>query len=128
MFWRRKKTSDYIDDSRFAPASEAAPTTVPRNSTPPAALGTPTLTVEDVFTITGRGLVATGVVAGGALRVGQPVTVHRDGLPVAGSTITGVEAFRKLLDSAEPGQNVGLLLRDLRKDQVQRGDQIVATA
>ena len=46
---------------------------------------------------------------------------------MASSEITGVEAFRKLLDSAEPGQNVGLLLRDLHKDQVQRGDQIVAT-
>ncbi len=126
MFWRRKKTSEYIEDSRFAPATES-PSAAPPVPAAAAAPGTPTLTVEDVFTITGRGTVVTGVVAGGTLRVGQSVAVQRAGQWVASSTITGVEAFRKLLDSAEPGENVGLLLRSLRKEQVQRGDQIVVT-
>ena len=89
--------------------------------------GTPMLTVEDVFTITGRGLVVTGMVAGGSLQVGQPVAVHRAGQVVAAATISGVEVFRKLRDSAEPAENVGLLLRDVRNGQVQPGDQVVVT-
>lgn len=85
------------------------------------------LTVEDVFAITGRGVVATGAVAGGTLRVGQPVAVHRAGQLVASATITGVERSRKLRDSAEPGENVGLLLQGVGKEQVQPGDQIFVT-
>lgn len=85
------------------------------------------LTVEAVFAITGRGVVATGSVTGGTLRVGQPVAVHRAGQLVANATITGVETFRKLRDSAVAGQNAGLLLQGVGKEQVQPGDQIFVT-
>ncbi|HIZ38074.1 MAG TPA: hypothetical protein H9815_20045 [Candidatus Ruania gallistercoris] len=124
MFWRRKKNSDPLDDPRFAPAGAATPT--PNPVVPPPAAGDSLLTVEDVFTITGRGTVVTGAVDRGTLRVGQQVAVYRGGQAVATSEIIGIEAFRKMLDEAPAGENVGVLLRDLTRKQIQQGDQIVA--
>ena len=76
--------------------------------------------VEDVFSITGRGTVATGRVERGTVKVGE--TVERVGInetkPVV---VTGVEMFRKLLDRAEAGDNIGLLLRGMDKDEIERG-------
>jgi elongation factor Tu len=80
--------------------------------------------VEDVFTITGRGTVATGRVDRGQVRVGD--TVEIIGITDTKSTVvTGVEMFRKLLDYAEAGDNIGALLRGVTRDQVQRG-QVLA--
>jgi len=80
--------------------------------------------VEDVFTITGRGTVATGRVDRGQVRVGD--TVEIIGITDTKSTVvTGVEMFRKLLDYAEAGDNIGALLRGITRDQVQRG-QVLA--
>jgi elongation factor Tu len=80
--------------------------------------------VEDVFSITGRGTVVTGRVEQGTLSVGDPVEIVgiRD---LQKSTVTGVEMFRKLLDEARAGDNVGLLLRGVGKEDVERG-QVVA--
>jgi len=80
--------------------------------------------VEDVFTITGRGTVATGRVDRGTIKVGDNVEIVgiKDTL---NSVVTGVEMFRKLLDYAQAGDNVGLLLRGINRDQVQRG-QVIA--
>ena len=80
--------------------------------------------VEDVFTITGRGTVATGRVERGQVRVGDNVEIVgiRDTLA---SVVTGVEMFRKLLDYAEAGDNIGVLLRGVSRDQVERG-QVLA--
>ena len=77
--------------------------------------------VEDVFSITGRGTVATGRVERGTVKMGD--TVEIDGLTDEKKTtvITGVEMFRKLLDSAEAGDNVGLLLRGIDKKAIERG-------
>ena len=80
--------------------------------------------VEDVFTITGRGTVATGRVDRGTIKVGEPVEIIgiKD---TKQSVVTGVEMFRKLLDYAQAGDNVGLLLRGVTREEVQRG-QVIA--
>jgi elongation factor Tu len=79
--------------------------------------------IEDVFSITGRGTVVTGRVEQGALGVGSEVEIV--GIrPTQKSTVTGVEMFRKLLDEARAGDNVGLLLRGTGKDDVERGQVV----
>jgi len=80
--------------------------------------------VEDVFTITGRGTVATGRIERGVINVGDPVEIvgmMKDGEKPLTSTITGVEMFRKILDRGEAGDNAGLLLRGIDKEQIRRG-------
>ena len=80
--------------------------------------------VEDVFSITGRGTVATGRVERGTVVVGDPVEIV--GIkPTQTTVVTGVEMFRKLLDKAEAGDNIGTLLRGITRDQVERG-QVLA--
>jgi elongation factor Tu len=80
--------------------------------------------VEDVFTITGRGTVATGRIERGVINVSEPVEIigmmKADEKPMT-STVTGVEMFRKLLDRGEAGDNAGLLLRGIDKEQIRRG-------
>jgi len=80
--------------------------------------------VEDVFTITGRGTVATGRIERGVINVNDPVEIigmMADGAKPLTSTVTGVEMFRKLLDRGEAGDNAGLLLRGIDKEQIRRG-------
>ena len=80
--------------------------------------------IEDVFTITGRGTVVTGRVERGQVKVGDQVEII--GIKeTQTSVVTGVEMFRKLLDYAEAGDNIGVLLRGINRDQVQRG-QVLA--
>ncbi|WP_425390411.1 elongation factor Tu [Ekhidna sp.] len=77
--------------------------------------------VEDVFSITGRGTVATGRIERGVINSGDGVDIIGMGAEGLKSTITGVEMFRKILDRGEAGDNVGLLLRGIEKDQIKRG-------
>lgn len=77
--------------------------------------------VEDVFTITGRGTVATGRIETGIAKTGDPVDIIGMGAEKLTSTITGVEMFRKILDRGEAGDNVGILLRGIEKTDVKRG-------
>ncbi|QTY27176.1 elongation factor Tu [Flavobacterium sp. CS20] len=77
--------------------------------------------VEDVFSITGRGSVATGRIETGVANTGDPVELIGMGAEKLKSTITGVEMFRKILDRGEAGDNVGILLRGIEKDQITRG-------
>jgi elongation factor Tu len=77
--------------------------------------------VEDVFSITGRGTVATGRIERGVIKTGDPVQILGMGAENLTSTITGVEMFRKILDRGEAGDNVGLLLRGIEKEQIKRG-------
>ncbi len=77
--------------------------------------------VEDVFTITGRGTVATGRIETGVINSGDPVEILGMGDLKLTSTVTGVEMFRKILDRGEAGDNVGLLLRGIEKSQIKRG-------
>lgn len=81
--------------------------------------------VEDVFSITGRGTVATGRVERGQVRVGDEVEIVGIAEETKKTVVTGVEMFRKLLDYAEAGDNVGALLRGVTRDQIQRG-QVLA--
>ena len=77
--------------------------------------------VEDVFSITGRGTVATGRIERGVIKTGDPVQILGMGAENLTSTITGVEMFRKILDRGEAGDNTGLLLRGVEKEQIKRG-------
>ncbi|MGJ8660849.1 MAG: elongation factor Tu [Bacteroidota bacterium] len=77
--------------------------------------------VEDVFTITGRGTVATGRIETGVINSGESVDILGMGTEKLSSTVTGVEMFRKILDRGEAGDNVGLLLRGIEKSQIKRG-------
>jgi elongation factor Tu len=83
------------------------------------------MAVEDVFSITGRGTVATGRIERGRVKVGDNVEIV--GVTATKpSVVTGVEMFRKLLDDAQAGDNVGILLRGVEKDQIERGQVICA--
>ncbi|MDX9705007.1 MAG: elongation factor Tu [Weeksellaceae bacterium] len=77
--------------------------------------------VEDVFSITGRGTVATGRIEAGVINSGEPVDIVGMGEEKLTSTVTGVEMFRKILDRGEAGDNVGLLLRGIEKTDIRRG-------
>jgi elongation factor Tu len=81
--------------------------------------------VEDVFTITGRGTVATGRVEQGTIKVGEQVEIVGIRPETATTVVTGVEMFRKLLDQGQAGDNIGVLLRGTRRDEIERG-QVLA--
>jgi elongation factor Tu len=81
--------------------------------------------IEDVFSITGRGTVATGRIESGVIHVGDPVEIVGMGAEKLKSVCTGVEMFRKLLDQGEAGDNAGLLLRGIDKDEIRRGMVII---
>jgi hypothetical protein len=76
------------------------------------------MTVEDIFVIRGRGLVATGRVEDGTLRVGDEVQINAD----RRVRVDGIEAFRKMLEQASAGDNIGVLFKDLDRDDVKSGD------
>lgn len=93
---------------------------------PPRPVDQPFLmSVEDVFSITGRGTVATGRIERGRIKVGEPVEIVGLIEKPLSSVCTGVEMFRKLLDEGEAGDNAGLLLRGIEKTQIRRGMVIV---
>jgi elongation factor Tu len=77
--------------------------------------------IEDVFSITGRGTVATGRIERGVIKTGDSVEILGMGAENLTSVVTGVEMFRKILDRGEAGDNVGLLLRGIEKNQIRRG-------
>ena len=83
--------------------------------------------IEDVFSITGRGTVATGRIEAGVINSGDPVDIVGMGDEKLTSTVTGVEMFRKILDRGEAGDNVGLLLRGIEKTDIKRG-MVIAKA
>ena len=98
---------------------EAVDTYIPL---PPRPVDQPFLmSVEDVFSITGRGTVATGRIERGRVKVGEGVEIVGLMEKPLNSTVTGVEMFRKLLDEGEAGDNAGLLLRGIEKNQIRRG-------
>ncbi|OLR90645.1 elongation factor Tu [Actinokineospora bangkokensis] len=81
--------------------------------------------VEDVFTITGRGTVATGRIERGVINVNEEVEIVGIREKAQKTTVTGVEMFRKLLDQGQAGDNVGLLLRGIKREDIERGQVIV---
>ena len=81
--------------------------------------------IEDVFSIKGRGTVATGRIEQGVIKLNDPVEIV--GLkPTQSSVVTGIEAFKKTLDQGQAGDNAGLLLRGIEREQIERGQVIVA--
>jgi elongation factor Tu len=93
---------------------------------PPRPIDQPFLmSVEDVFSITGRGTVATGRIERGIIKVGEPVEIVGLIPEPLTSTVTGVEMFKKLLDEGQAGDNAGLLLRGIEKKDIRRGMVIV---
>lgn len=115
MGWLRRKAEDSMDAQMLLAQAHAA-------DPGPAVTGGFRLTVEDVFSITGRGTVVTGRVVAGEVRVGSAVRLTRPDGTVRSATVDGVEMFRKTVDTARAGDNVGLLLRDLARDDIGRGD------
>ncbi|HNN32045.1 MAG TPA: EF-Tu/IF-2/RF-3 family GTPase, partial [Chitinophagaceae bacterium] len=94
---------------------------------PPRPVDLPFLmSVEDVFSITGRGTVATGRIERGVIKVGDAVEIVGLQEAPSTSTVTGVEMFKKLLDRGEAGDNAGLLLRGIEKKDIRRGMVICA--
>jgi elongation factor Tu len=81
--------------------------------------------IEDVFTITGRGTVVTGRVEQGVLKLGEEIEIVGIEKAIKKTVVTGIEMFRKMLDEAQAGDNAGILLRGIKKDDVQRG-QVLA--
>jgi translation elongation factor EF-Tu-like GTPase len=86
------------------------------------------LTVEDVFSITGRGTVVTGVVTAGEVAVGQEITQLRGGTALRTGRVTAIEMFRKTVDVARTGDNVGILVSGVNRGEVVRGDQLIRRA
>ena len=82
--------------------------------------------VEDVFSITGRGTVATGRVERGQIRVGDTIEIVGIAEDTKSTTVTGVEMFRKMLDFAEAGDNIGALLRGVQREDIERGQVLAA--
>ena len=80
--------------------------------------------IEDVFTITGRGTVVTGRIERGILKVNEEVEIVGIHEKTAKTTVTGIEMFRKLLDEGRAGENVGLLLRGIKREEVERGQVV----
>jgi elongation factor Tu len=81
--------------------------------------------IEDVFTITGRGTVVTGRIERGVLKVNETVDIIGIREQKQTTTVTGIEMFRKLLDEGQAGENVGLLLRGIKREDVERGQVII---
>lgn len=115
MSWLRRKPDESMDaQTLLAQAHAADPAPMPS--------GGFRLTVQDVFSIRGRGTVVTGRVESGAVRVGDTVQLSRVSGIRQSVGIDGIEMFRKRLDTASAGDNVGLLLRHLGSDGVGAGD------
>jgi translation elongation factor EF-Tu-like GTPase len=112
----RRKEAESLDPQYLLAQAQA---TTP----PPAAFGTGfRLTVQDVFSIRGRGTVVTGRIESGSLRNGEVVRLARVDGAARDVTVTGIEMFRKITDAATAGDNVGLLLADLGRDDIGPGD------
>ena len=117
-----ESTSTDINDPVYAPILELMDAVDNYIPTPDRKADLPFLMpVEDVFSITGRGTVATGRVERGTVKVGDEVEIIGLTTERKKTVVTGVEMFRKLLDQAEAGDNIGALLRGIQKNEIERG-------
>lgn len=83
------------------------------------------MVIEDIFYITGRGTIVTGVIESGSIKIGDEVIVETQGGTTIKTVITGVESYRQMKNEAHTGENVGLLLAQVQKSQVKSGDIII---
>jgi translation elongation factor EF-Tu-like GTPase len=118
MSWFRHKTEDSLDPQILLAKAQQADAGAGAAST----FGVFRLTVGDVFSISGRGTVVTGRVEAGAIAKGSTVRLTRRDGSAHDVVVTGVEMFRKVVDTATVGDNVGLLLRGIDKNDVGPGD------
>ena len=82
--------------------------------------------IQDVFIITGRGVVVTGQVSAGALSVGDDIIVKRHEKEDIHTRVKGIEVYRKLINEARKGDNIGILFADtINREEVQRGDKVI---
>lgn len=114
----RTTTIRYATDAQTTNAADDANETQPQGPVS----GAFRLTVQDVFTITGRGTVVTGMVEVGQVSVGDVVQLRRTIGDCRNVTIGGIEVFRKMLTTATEGMNVGVLINDIAKSDIGRGD------
>ena len=124
MGWKFWKRANPMDPQEMLARGHSQPNSFPGPPRPQDNLpvGSFGMTVEDVFSITGRGTVVTGRVQAGTVTVGEQVLLSRAGQPILQVEVTGVEMFRKTVRTATAGDNVGLLLRGVTRDQVTKGD------
>ena len=121
-----ESTSTDPNDPVYAPMKELMDAVDSYIPTPQRPIDQPFLMpVEDVFTITGRGTVATGRVERGEVKVSDEVEIIGLSQERKKTVVTGVEMFRKLLDQAEAGDNIGVLLRGIQRTEIERG-QVLA--
>ncbi len=85
------------------------------------------MTVQDVFSIRGRGTVVTGKVETGSLKVGDDIQIVQASGSTKNAVVTGIEAFRKQMKEANAGDNIGVLLKDIAKGDVQQGDVLMGS-
>ena len=109
------------NDNIVKPVEQANPTT----SAPAQTTGPGVMIVSDVFSIKGRGTVATGHVESGEFHLGESVVIETVNGPIQ-TTINGVETFHRTVDRAVAGDNVGLLLKDVERQDIERGAKIQA--
>ncbi len=120
-----ESTSTDVNDAVYAPILELMDAVDSWIPTPARPVDQPfAMPVEDVFTISGRGTVATGRVERGIVKVGDPVDIVGLAEEKKSSVITGVEMFHKLLDQAQAGDNIGALLRGITRTEIERGQLI----
>ena len=120
-------TNDNVESTTTIRYAEDAWSNSPSNApvqpeTPAAPAGAFRFTVQDVFTITGRGTVVTGMIESGQVSVGESVQLRRTTGECKTVQVTGLEVFRKMLDTATEGMNVGILVSDVTKSDIGRGD------
>lgn len=124
MGWKFWKRSNPMDPQELLARGHSQPNSFPERPQDGLPVGSFGLTIEDVFSITGRGTVVTGRIQTGTVTVGEQVLISRAGQPLAQVEVTGVEMFRKIVRTATSGDIVGLLLRGVKRDQVARGDVV----
>jgi translation elongation factor EF-Tu-like GTPase len=121
MAWFRRDKSESMDPQYLLAQANAA-TPLEEAASSPAATSGFHLTIEDVFTIQGRGTVVTGRVGAGSVSSGSTVHLTRTSGATRDLHVAGIEMFRKQVDTATAGDNVGLLLRGVSRDEVGAGD------
>ena len=126
MGWKFRKRSNPMDPQELLARGHSQPNSFPGPPRPQDTLpvGSFGMTVEDVFSITGRGTVVTGRVQAGTVSAGEQVLLSRAGQPLLQVEVTAVDMFHKFMQTAKAGDNVGLLLRGIKRDQVLKGDVV----
>ncbi len=122
MFWKKKKD----EVVSFTTEGTASGINVKADPNDAAVLGPFSMMVEDVFAIKGRGVVATGKITSGVIKTGDPLSIRRADGSTVECTCAGVEMFRSVLNEARAGDNVGILLKGVEKEDVCAEDVITA--